>query len=193
MALFYPKGVKGSNILDFPELRQIYNYDCGASCAQSVLAYYGYTRREDELLKKLKAVNVTIFDNGVKTKDLVKLLKMHDLEVEVVRGMEAKDIPAYIDEGLPVVVLLQAYKKDSDKVDYADNYKAGHYVVAIGYDGNRIIFEDPSSYTRTFLTFKELDERWHAVNDSNKPDPISVAVIAKGEPKFRSNELTKMG
>jgi predicted double-glycine peptidase len=193
MALFYPKGVRGSNILDFPELRQIYNYDCGASATQSVLAYYGYTRREDELLKKLKAVNVNIFDNGVKTKDMLKLFKLHDLKAEVVYGLEAKDLIKYIDDGQPVIVLLQAYKKDSDKVPYATNYKAGHYVVAIGYDANRIIFEDPSSYTRTFLTFKELDERWHAVNDDNEPSPISVAIVVIEVPKFKSNELTKMG
>jgi predicted double-glycine peptidase len=193
MALLYPKGTTGTKILDFPELRQIYTYDCGASATQSVLAYYGYTKREDELLKKLKAVNVNIFDNGVKTKDMLKLFKAHDLQAEIVYGLEAKGIIKYIDDELPVIVLLQAYKKDSDKVPYEKNYKAGHYVVAIGYDANRIIFEDPSSYTRTFLTFKELDARWHAVDDNNKPSDISVAIIVEGEPKFHSNELTKMG
>jgi len=38
-------------ILDFPELRQTFNYDCGAKALQSVLAYYGIDIREEEIIK----------------------------------------------------------------------------------------------------------------------------------------------
>lgn len=192
MALLLQKNSPKSNILDFPELRQLYTYDCGASCAQSVLTYYGYTEREDKLLKKLKATSTDIFDNGVKIKSLLALFSEYKLDSEKIDGMKAKDLPDLIDQGIPVIVLLQAYKDKDNKSPYTIDYKDGHYVVAIGYHGNNIIFEDPSSYTRTFLSFEELEDRWHAVDDLNKPNPVSVAILVKGVKKFNSNELTRM-
>jgi predicted double-glycine peptidase len=189
MALLYPKGIKGSKVLDFPELRQTYSYDCGVSAAQSVLTYYGYTEDEEALFKKVKPTNPELKEYGVKTKDLVKLFKDRNLSAEIVKGLSAKDLPKYIEANIPVIILIQAY---GNKKTYATSFKDGHYVVAIGYDRDRIIFEDPSSYTRNFLTFKEVDERWHAIDDNNKPDMVSVAIPVKGIPKFNSNELTKM-
>jgi predicted double-glycine peptidase len=192
MALLYSKASKESDLLEFPELRQLYDYDCGASASQSVLAYYGYTEREDKILKKLKATNTEIFDNGVKTKDMIRLFKEYGLSAKKIDGMTAEELPAYIKARIPVIVLLQAYKDASNKIQYSKDYKDGHYVVAIGYDGDKIIFEDPSSYTRTFLTFTELNERWHAVDDDNEPNPVSEAIVVKGTPKYNSNELKRM-
>ncbi len=37
-------------ILDFPELVQTYDYDCGAKALQAVLAYYGIEKHEDVLM-----------------------------------------------------------------------------------------------------------------------------------------------
>ena len=59
-----------SNSIVFPELRQTYTYDCGVSCLQAVLAYYGIQIRESELLESLNAVETDIFDNGVRMKSI---------------------------------------------------------------------------------------------------------------------------
>ena len=67
-----------------------------------------------------------------------------------------------------------------------------NYVVCIGYSSDRIIFEDPSSYTRTYLSFNELEERWHDRDDNNKKDPESVSIVIKGKPKFKSNKIVHM-
>jgi hypothetical protein len=40
-------------------------------------------------------------------------------------------------------------------------------VIVIGYGKDRIIFEDPSSFSRTWLTLKEFRERWHDINPEN--------------------------
>ena len=179
-------------IIEFPELRQAYNYDCGASALQSVLVYYGYQEREDKLLKKLKATRTDIFDNGVKISEIVKVLKSYNLIVEVKRGLKAEDLPQYVDKEIPVIVLLQAWRDSKSPKSWKTDYVDGHYVVSIGYNNNKIIFEDPSSYWRTFLTFNELDDRWHAIDDEGKNDPISVAIIVKGKKKFKANELKHM-
>jgi predicted double-glycine peptidase len=180
-------------ILDFPELRQLFDYDCGASALQSVLTYYGYKRREDLLFKKLGAKSTDVFNNGVKIKDIVKVARGYSLTVRVERGLKAVDLKKYIDLKIPVICLVQAWRESGNIKLWKNDYKDGHYVVAIGYDDKRIIFEDPASYTRTWLTYEELDLRWHAIDDKNKPDPVSVAIIIKGEIKYKSNELTHMG
>ena len=44
--------------LNFPELRQTYNYDCGASALQGVMVYYGVEMREDVLMKEAGTIVV---------------------------------------------------------------------------------------------------------------------------------------
>jgi len=41
-------------ILEFPELRQTYEYDCGANALQGILAYYGMEIREELIIKSAK-------------------------------------------------------------------------------------------------------------------------------------------
>lgn len=41
-----------ANMLNFPELRQTYGYDCGAKATEAVLAYFGMDIREDLIMKK---------------------------------------------------------------------------------------------------------------------------------------------
>ncbi len=41
-------------LLDFPELRQAYDYDCGATALEAILAYYGIEVREELILKCAK-------------------------------------------------------------------------------------------------------------------------------------------
>lgn len=179
-------------VLEFPETRQVYNFDCGASAVQGVLVYYGYTEREDKLLKKLQATRTEVFDNGVKISEIVKVLKAYGLTVETKKGLKAEDLPVYTDKGMPVIVLLQAWRDSKSPKNWKDDYVDGHYVTSIGYTNNKIIFEDPSSYTRTFLTFNELNDRWHAIDDDGKNDPVSLAIIVKGKKKFKANELKHM-
>jgi predicted double-glycine peptidase len=181
-----------NKLLEFPELRQVYNFDCGASALQSVLVYYGYNEREDKLLKKLKARNTNIFDNGVYIKDIKKIAESYGLTVSIEKGLEPEELIEYIDKDIPVILLLQAWRDSKSHKNWINDYKDGHYVVLIGYDGFKLIFEDPSSYTRTYLTFRELDSRWHAIDDNGKKDIESVSIIIKGKKKFKVNKLTHM-
>jgi hypothetical protein len=57
------------------------------------------------------------------------------------------------------MLVLQAYRTSSHQYENLQN--DGHYVVAIGNEKRRIIFEDPSAYVRTWLADAELNERWH--------------------------------
>ena len=61
---------------------------------------------------------------------------------------------------------LQAWT-ESKKVHWKTNWADGHYVVAVGYDRHKVYFADPSSIYPTFLTFAELEERWHDIDNHN--------------------------
>jgi predicted double-glycine peptidase len=192
--LLEEKKIKVDFILDFPELRQIYNYDCGASALQSCLTYYGYDIREDKVVKELGTVSTNIKNNGTNISAIKKIAEKYKLKVSIEYNLGIDKLKEIIKQKIPVILLLQAWhEKTPSKYDYTNSYKDGHYVVAIGWTKNEIIFEDPSSYTRTYLTFDELIRRWHAEDDNGKPDPRSVSIIIKGTPKFKSQELTKMG
>jgi len=41
-------------MLDFPNARQTFEYDCGAKAMHAVLAYYGVNANENEILKIAK-------------------------------------------------------------------------------------------------------------------------------------------
>ena len=139
-------------LLDFPELRQIYNYDCGACALASVLAYYGIDVREDTIMQIAGTDDDGTPMNGVRT-----VVYYYGLQSFVVHSID--DIKHNLDCGRPVILALQAYKESEQP--YNKCWDDGHYVVAIGYQDDRIYFEDPSSYKRTWLTFTELRDRWH--------------------------------
>jgi predicted double-glycine peptidase len=179
-------------ILDFPELRQIYNYDCGVTALQEVLCYYGFDVRESIILDEVKESCKDIIENGIKLSVIKSYAEKKGLKAEIKMGMDYSDLISCIDKKIPVIVLLQAWRDKKSPKKWKDNYKDGHYVVAIGYSKNSIIFEDPSSFNRTFLNFKELSERWHDIADDNKTHVSGVGIIIGGKPDFKSNKIDHM-
>ena len=90
--------------------------------------------------------------------------------------MSVEDVILKIKRQQPVILVLQAWT-DMRRVNWKHDWVDGHYVVAIGYDDKHIYFEDPSSFMRTYLSFKELDERWHDVDAHNKKiDHVGVLI-----------------
>lgn len=179
--------------LDFPELRQVFNYDCGVTCLQQVLIYYGIDKREDELIALLSTEKTNIIEHGTKLSKMKEVAKYYGLECDILKNTTIKKICNLIDNQIPSILLLQAWRDFSvDNLDWTKDYSDGHYVVAIGYNDTCLFFEDPSSVTRTYLTFTELEKRWHDVDDDNKTKISNVAVVIKGEKKYDSEEIVHM-
>lgn len=65
-------------IIFLPQLRQTYNYDCGAKATESVLAYYGLEVREDLIMKSASTTK-----NGTKIKKIYDELasRWHDVDI----------------------------------------------------------------------------------------------------------------
>lgn len=170
----------------FPNLRQTHSYDCGAQVLQSILSYYGTEVREDEIIR----VTQTTVD-GTSPDNLVSAIAHYGLKYET-REMTIKEIKAFIDEKILVILVLQAWSENSD-VDWENDWDDGHYVAAIGYDNEKIIFEDPSAFHRTYLSYQELEERWHDKGiDGKEYYHLGIAVYGK-DPSPSRDELIHMG
>ena len=173
-------------ILTFPELRQTYEYDCGASAVEAILDYYGIDMREEKIMKTAGTTK-----NGTSIKGIIKALKKYRLKVKS-GEMTISQIKRYIDNKIPVILMLQAWTKKK-KPDWEKDWIDGHYVIVIGYDGHKFYFEDPASASRTYLTYNELDKRWHDIDtDRKKYIHYSIATYGK-KPRYSLKKRIHMG
>ena len=170
-------------MLRFPELRQIYCYDCGACALTCILAYYGIDTREDCVMKLAGTSK-----NGTEIAGITQVLSFYGLKY-VAGSIEIEAIKEALDSKQPILITLQAYK--SSDLPYVRCWDDGHYVVAIGYDDTRIYFEDPSSFKRTWLSYSELRERWHDI-DADGSKIHNWGCIVKGTPKYSSKDAVHM-
>ncbi len=89
------------------------------------------------------------------------------LKAAKMENMTIRHLMHFIDQHKPVICAMQAW--EGEEPDYSDN-DSGHYVVAIGYDDNYILFQDPSikNNRRGRLTHEEFVKRWHDIDKDHR-------------------------
>ncbi len=158
----------------FPNLRQTYGHDCGPQALQSVLVYYGLDIREDEIMRVTKHTT----EESTHPQNLTLAIEHYGLHYEA-REMTTDEVKDFISRGIPVILALQAWA-ENHPVDWKNDWGDGHYVVAIGYDDEKMIFEDPADFRRTYLLYGELEERWHdRSTDGKEYTHLGIAVYGK--------------
>lgn len=170
---------------NFPNLRQSYDYDCGAKALQAVLFYYGVDKKSGKIMKLAGTTKVGTSIHGIK-----KTAEKYGFKTKLGK-MTIVDVKKYINKKIPVILLIQASAK-TKITDWKNNWLNGHYVVAIGYDKNKIYFEDPESIFRTHLTYEELEERWHDRIGDKKYINYGLAIYGK-RPLRNLNKTVHMG
>jgi predicted double-glycine peptidase len=174
-----------NKLLSFPTSRQDNTSSCGATAVQSVLAYYGIDKRQDDLNKSLK-----ISKDGISYKNIIEVLKRQDLKV-LAGKMDIETVKNYINRDNPVIILIQAYS--ADKKYSKEDYNDGHYVVVIGYDDKHFIFEDPSLNNKNgYLPFTDLEIRWHGYGDTKNEKLINFGIAVVGKPKYIPGSIEKI-
>jgi len=165
-------------LLPVPNVRQHTVYACGAAALQAILAYYGIDVRQDALIRQL-GTNET---DGTRYWEIIRVAEEYGLEPTVALGFTITELIAEINKGVPVVIAIQAWIEKGDPRDIAGwstRKDDGHYLVAIGYDEHRIYFEDPAMFRIGYITFEELDARWHD-HDQNGQGLDHFAILFKG-------------
>ena len=143
--------------------RQTFDFDCGTKALQTVMAYYGIDIREDELIKELGTGK-----DGTRVDKMISFVETKGFRVEARQYWSLREVKRYINEGHPVIVLLQAWAdRHMTLKDWRNDYDDGHYAVVIGYAKGVLLFEDPASFRRTWLREYEFLARWHDL-DSNR-------------------------
>ena len=148
---------------------------------QLVMAYYGIDIREDELIKELG-----IDRHGVPVKNMIAAAEKNGFQVIAKSGVSLETIKQYVDEGRPVIVLVQAWaERYMTLEDWKQDNENGHYVIVIGHEGNIIVFEDPASFRRTWLTEEEFLARWHDIDPRTQERLDHFAIVLLGKQPTR--------
>jgi predicted double-glycine peptidase len=159
----------GAIKVQVPDTLQCTGYTCGPSCVQAVCAYFGVTGKEEEEFTSGMSVRSNV---GAHPHNVIQGLKKYGLTCEEDWPMSIESVQKYLDRGIPVMLMIQAWvpkrkrraKYFRKQKGYANEWKEGHWVVAIGYDRTAMYFEDPSlASARGYLSYRELKERWHDV------------------------------
>lgn len=150
---------KAIKLIDFPNFRQLSDFDCGSNALSAILAFFDIDVPEGELIKKLN----TSEETGTNVTDIVRVAEEeYNLKTYSKVHMSVEELKRLISKGHPVLVLIQAYPwPEEPNIDWENDWKDGHYVIAIGFTEDKFIFEDPSSVKRTYISFGEFEKRWH--------------------------------
>jgi hypothetical protein len=158
-----------SGLIAVPDVRQSTDYSCGASALQSVLAYSGLDRSEDELMDALG----TDEESGTTPESIVRVATGLGFLVSIREGISLDEIRAALGDRIPVIVALQAWIKDKpQRFTWAETWEEGHYAVVIGMDADYVYLEDPYLLgTRGRIHVQEFEERWHDYSGEAPLDP----------------------
>jgi len=165
--------------------RQTFDFDCGAKALQIVMEYYGVEIREDELLRELGTD-----EEGTSYLSMIALAEKQGFQVLAAHGVSLAELKSFIDQGYPVIVILQAWAdRYMTLADWSASYDHGHYAIVVDYQDHVIVFEDPASIRRTWLSEREFLARWHDVAPRTHEKLKHFAMVLTGkEPVARQPE-----
>jgi predicted double-glycine peptidase len=174
------------NLVAVPVVKQETDFSCGSAATLSLLRFWRpdlYAAVDETALHEaLRTTN----DHGTEPEPIEQYLRnAARLEAVYRHGDVTLDqLLAAVDAGEPPILDLQAWR-DHAHVPWRETWDAGHYVVLVGYDAERLFVMDPSVLTPgayAFLPRAELDERWHdlAGHDNTRVERMVIFVRGAG-------------
>lgn len=145
-----------TTILNVPDTKQPNNSTSGAAALQAVLTYYGTDTFLDTLVNM---TNTT--ENGTPPEGIAQAARDSGFTAEVKENMALKELQENINQGIPTIVLCQAWG-DNATGNWTNHTGDGHYLVVIGMDEENIYVEDPAILgSRGYIPLHEFLDRWH--------------------------------
>jgi len=188
------------NLVRVPIVQQAQGFSCGAAATLILLRYWlvePYSRvDESALYEPLQTTHA----RGTEPEPMVELLRRSGLLATYRRGdVSLGDLERAVDAHEPPIVDLQAWSDHA--AAWADTWDAGHYVVMVGYDPERLYFVDPSRATpqgHAFLMRDQLEERWHDLTGEDDRPEVHMAIFARGvqrwvAPDPSDGDATRLG
>jgi predicted double-glycine peptidase len=172
------------NLAAVPVVKQETDFSCGSAATLSLLRFWrpeAYAAvDETHLHEALRTTN----DHGTEPEPIEHYLQAAaGLDARYRHGdVTLEQLLAAVDAGEPPIVDLQAWR-DHAQVPWKDTWDAGHYVVLVGYDAERLFVMDPSVLTPggyAFLPRAELDERWHDLAGHENTRVERMVIFVRG-------------
>jgi predicted double-glycine peptidase len=151
------------NRVSVPVVKQETDFSCGAAATLSMLRLWRWEKYRDVGERSLYAALDTTEARGTEPEPMVDLLRREGIASEYRHGdVTLAHLEKAVDAGEPPIVDLQAWRDDA--TPWRDTWNAGHYVILVGYDAERLYVMDPSVLTPggyAYMLRGELEERWH--------------------------------
>jgi predicted double-glycine peptidase len=176
-----------SHLVPVPVVTQQKDFSCGAAATLALLRYWdadGYADVDEETLY---APLQTTHARGTEPEPIVAYLRSAGLDA-VYRHTDVTvgELERAVDRGEPPIVDLQAWTDHA--APYRETWDAGHYVVMVGYDAERLYFVDPSTVTQglVYLTRSEFEERWHDLAGDHDERVERMAIFVRAGSRVSS-------
>lgn len=146
-----------TTILKVPNLLAPTTNSTGPTALQEVLAYYGTDVGIDKL------VNLTNNnENGTLPQNIADAADTLGFQSEIKENMSVEDLQGYVDQGVPVIVNIQAGVNSTENVNWTSSQQNGEYLVVVGVDSQNVYLEDPTILGSTgYIPNQEFLDRWH--------------------------------
>jgi predicted double-glycine peptidase len=176
------KALLPSNLVRVPFVQQKQDFSCGAAATLLLMRYWCIDTYENATEADLYEPLRTTRANGTEPEPMVELFCRSGLEATYrTGGVRVEDLERAVVAGEPPIVDLQAW---SDRTDpWAQTWDAGHYVVMVGFDEDRLYFADPSRATPggyAFLARGELEDRWHDLSGELDTPLEHMTIFVRG-------------
>lgn len=173
-------------LIPVPATVQTKLFDCGAACLRAVATYFGVgPEDEGDYIKAVKAKA----SRGAKPGDIIAAARRMRMRVAAREGLGLKGLFKALSAGVPVICPVQAWGRRGDyrRLD------SGHYVVAIGFDGEDVICQDPYlPGSRGRLPHADFLERWVDKDaDGREYRQLGIAAWLPGGPHGDGSRRTK--
>jgi len=181
------EGIRPHKLIEIPQTGQATFYTCGVAVLQSLLYHNGIEYTQDDILPSVESTP----EHGTGIVLMNRFLNENGIDAEIRRNITLQELRGCIDHGHTVICLMQAWNEDSGH-DYSDDWNDGHYVVAVGYNDDRIYFMDP--YTIANYAYIDNDDflvRWHALNGGVRYLNTGI-IVSNPKPVYRRDAFIKM-
>ncbi len=138
--------------LDVPYFKQDKIYSCGAATLQMVFKYFGVFKSEQEISGKLGISS----DKGVNNEQMRKVAQDYGFYCYVNEDAPFEEILEYLNLNLPVIVNF-----------IEPTYNEGHYAVAVGFEDENLILNDPWNGQGFKISRENFEQNWRSEHSRN--------------------------
>lgn len=163
-----------AKVLPLNRLRQPDNSTCGHTSIAMIAQYYNINKSVKDIQN---IASEKENKEGLDPNSIINIFNKLGLSATKHFNLSFEEIKNYINKNTPIIIELQAWSDNKHTNNqWKNEWNEGHYIVTIGYTQNKLIFADPSTNERTYLSYEELLPRWHDNDYGTKNEKLAIII-----------------